>query len=37
VRYYGVRAGWWSTMLPLKAVSTKAHAMFIHGLAMFKK
>jgi cytoskeleton protein RodZ len=31
VRYFGVRAGWWDSMLPLHTVSAKAHAFILHG------
>lgn len=27
VRYFGVRAGWWSTLLPVQSVSAKTHAL----------
>lgn len=37
VRYFGVRAGWWSTLLPIHAVSAKAHAFLVHGIALFKR
>jgi cytoskeleton protein RodZ len=37
VRYFGVRAGWWSTLLPMHAVSAKAHALAVHGIALFKR
>lgn len=29
VRYFGVRAGWWSTLLPVQSVSAKTHAMIL--------
>jgi len=29
IRYFGVRAGWWHTLLPMKASST-AHAFFVY-------
>ena len=29
VRYFGVRAGWWSTLLPVQNVSAKTHAMIL--------
>ena len=35
VRYFGVRAGWWSTVLPVKASST-AHALFEYVASMLK-
>jgi cytoskeletal protein RodZ len=30
VRYFGVRAGWWDSMLPLHTVSAKTHAAIVH-------
>jgi cytoskeleton protein RodZ len=34
VRYYGLRSGWWPTLLPVKEVSEAAHHFFgwVHGL-----
>ncbi|KAA6456916.1 helix-turn-helix domain-containing protein [Acidobacteria bacterium AB60] len=29
VRYYGVRAGWWSTLLPASHLFSRAHAVFL--------
>jgi cytoskeletal protein RodZ len=29
VRYFGVRAGWWSTLLPVQSVSAKTHAVIL--------
>ncbi len=29
VRYFGVRAGWWSTLLPVQSVSAKTHAAIL--------
>ncbi|HEX4283866.1 MAG TPA: helix-turn-helix domain-containing protein [Terracidiphilus sp.] len=26
-RYFGIRAGWWSTLLPVQSVSAKTHAL----------
>jgi len=37
VRYFGVRAGWWSTLLPVQTVSAKTHAMIVHSFALFGK
>jgi cytoskeleton protein RodZ len=37
VRYFGVRAGWWSTLLPLQSVSAKTHALIVNGLGLFKR
>jgi len=37
VRYYGVRAGWWSTLLPVQSVSAKTHALILHGIALLQR
>jgi cytoskeletal protein RodZ len=37
VRYYGVRAGWWSTLLPVQSVSAKTHALLVHGITLFQR
>jgi cytoskeleton protein RodZ len=37
VRYFGVRAGWWDSMIPLHTVSAKTHAFIIHGITPFKR
>jgi hypothetical protein len=37
VRYYGVRAGWWSTLLPVQSVSAKTHAFILHGIALLQR
>jgi cytoskeletal protein RodZ len=37
VRYFGVRAGWWSTLLPVQAVSAKTHALFVQAIALFPR
>ena len=37
VRYFGVRAGWWSTLLPVQTVSAKTHAMVLEAIAFFQK
>jgi hypothetical protein len=29
VRYFGVRAGWWPTLLPMQKASASAHALFM--------
>lgn len=34
VRYFGVRAGWWSTLLPVHGVAVKAHAFIVHGMSL---
>jgi cytoskeletal protein RodZ len=30
VRYFGVRAGWWPTILPVQKASSTAHALFVY-------
>lgn len=35
VRYYGMRAGWWNSLMPLHPVSAKAHSMIVHSLNSF--
>lgn len=37
VRYYGVRAGWWDSLMPMHAVSAKSHAMFLSAIDWFKQ
>jgi cytoskeletal protein RodZ len=37
VRYYGVRAGWWSTLLPVQSVSAKTHAFIVRGVTLFQR
>jgi cytoskeleton protein RodZ len=37
VRYYGVRAGWWDSMLPLHTVSAKTHAFIVHACNLFSR
>jgi cytoskeletal protein RodZ len=37
IRYFGMRAGWWSTLLPMHGASTKAHALAVHGIALLKR
>lgn len=37
VRYFGIRAGWWSTLLPLQTVSAKTHAFIVHGVGLLKR
>jgi cytoskeletal protein RodZ len=32
VRYFGMRAGWWDSMIPLHTVSAKTHAFIVHGI-----
>ena len=35
VRYFGIRAGWWDSLIPLRTVSAKTHAMLVHSIALF--
>jgi hypothetical protein len=37
VRYFGIRAGWWSTLLPVQNVSAKTHALILHGIALLQR
>lgn len=37
VRYFGVRAGWWSTLLPVQNVSAKTHALIVHSIPLFNR
>ena len=37
VRYFGVRAGWWSTLLPVHTAAAKAHALGVHIAAWFSR
>jgi cytoskeleton protein RodZ len=37
VRYFGVRAGWWSTVLPVQTVSAKTHAFIVQAIAILQK
>ncbi|HEY6488848.1 MAG: helix-turn-helix domain-containing protein [Terracidiphilus sp.] len=37
VRYFGLRAGWWSTLLPVQAVSAKTHALIVHAFALWQR
>ena len=36
VRFYGVRAGWWDTLLPLHPAAAKANAVVTHAAALLK-
>jgi len=36
VRYVGLRAGWWSDLLPVQHLSGKAHALVTHAVTWFK-
>lgn len=35
VRYFGLRAGWWDSLMPLHTVSAKTHAMFVQAGSWF--
>lgn len=37
VRYFGVRAGWWSTLLPVHVVSAKTHALLLRSILLFRR
>ena len=37
VRYFGIRAGWWSTLLPVQNVSAITHAMILLGVRFFQR
>jgi hypothetical protein len=30
VRYYGMRVGWWNTLVPMKEFRASVHAFFAH-------
>ncbi len=36
VRYYGMHAGWWDTLLPLHPAATKANTAITHAATMLK-
>ena len=36
VRYFGVRAGWWSSMLPIHGASANAQALIARTISWFK-
>jgi len=36
VRYYGVRAGWWTNLLPANPVSARFHAVYISVRSWFE-
>ena len=36
VRVYGVRAGWWDTLLPLHPAATRANSVLTHAAALLK-
>jgi transcriptional regulator with XRE-family HTH domain len=35
VRYFGLRAGWWDSLMPMHSVSAKTHAMLIQSFGLF--
>ena len=37
VRYFGLRAGWWDSLMPLHTVSAKTHAMFVQSVGWFSR
>lgn len=37
VRYFGLRAGWWDSLMPLHTVSAKTHAFIVQAAEWFKK
>lgn len=37
VRYFGLRAGWWDSMLPLHTVSAKTHAFIVQAIGLFPR
>ncbi len=37
VRYLGLRAGWWTTLLPVKQASAGAHALVAHIVSWFRR
>jgi len=37
VRYFGLRAGWWNSLMPLHTVSAKTHAMLMQTANLFKR
>ncbi|HTB95846.1 MAG TPA: helix-turn-helix domain-containing protein [Terracidiphilus sp.] len=37
VRYFGLRAGWWDSLMPLHTVSAKTHAMVVNTLDWIRK
>jgi len=37
VRFYGVRAGWWDTLLPLHHAATKANAAVTHAATLLNR
>lgn len=37
VRYFGIRAGWWDSLMPLHTVSAKTHAIWVHSASLFSR
>jgi len=37
VRFYGMRAGWWDTLLPLHPAAAKANAVLTHAATLLKR
>jgi len=37
VRYFGLRAGWWNSLMPLHTVSAKTNAMLMQTANLFKR
>jgi hypothetical protein len=37
VRYYGMRAGWWNTLLPVHAAAAKANSVVAHAASWMKR
>lgn len=37
VRYFGLRAGWWDSLIPLHTVSAKTHAFIVHTAFWFNR
>lgn len=37
VRYYGLRAGWWDSLMPLHTVSAKTHGFLVHFVGLFRR
>jgi cytoskeletal protein RodZ len=37
VRYYGIQAGWWSTLLPASHLFSRAHAVFLFAASWISR
>lgn len=37
VRYYGLRAGWWDSLMPMHPVSAKTHALWVQTSGWFRR